>query len=161
MLLSYANITEGGRHEVTATVTTDHPASSYGQPVIVLDSDGDALDINSWILLNYRIEEASPEEAELLQRVLIIDPVIVAAYAGSVKGGQSTSAAKQAAARANGKKGGRPAKSKTGQRLASRETTGRPAALDAGEEREMDVVAVRYYKRQDIPASEAAGITPR
>ena len=108
MLLSYANITEGGRHQVTATVTTDHPASSYGQPVIVLDGDGDSLDINSWILLDYRIEHADPEEAELLDRVLIIDPNILSTYMGAVKGGQSTSNAKQTAARANGRKGGRP-----------------------------------------------------
>ncbi len=111
MKLSYRNFSDGERHEVSATVTADHRDSSYGQPVIVLDSNpGAALDINSWILLDYRIEQASPEEAEQIKRVLIVDPHIIAAYMGSVKGGQSTSPAKQNAARGNGLRGGRPRK---------------------------------------------------
>lgn len=115
MRLSYRNLTTGERHEATATVTTDHPASSYGQPVIVLDSDGDALDINSWILLDYRIEQASPEEAEMIKRVLIVDPNIIAAYTGSQAAaalGSITSPRKSQTSAANGrnpvKPGSRP-----------------------------------------------------
>lgn len=110
MILSYHDILDDGeRHQINATITTDHAASSYGQPVIVLESDGEALDITSWILLNYQIVEATPEEMELLKRVLILDPHITAAYMGH-KGGSSTSARKNAAARLNGQKGGRPKK---------------------------------------------------
>lgn len=69
MILSYIDLL-GERHEVAARVTTNHPASSYGQPVIVLDSDGDALDLTSWILLNYQVAEATPVELEMLENVL-------------------------------------------------------------------------------------------
>lgn len=109
MKLSYVDILgDKERHIVNATVTADHAASSYGQPVIVLDSDGQALDITSWVLLNYQIEEATPEEFELLKRVLIVDQRIVSSYMSQL--GKSTSDAKAAAARKNGKRGGRPKK---------------------------------------------------
>lgn len=119
MKLSYMDVLgDQKRHEINATVTTDHPASSYGQPVIVLE-DGDALDMPSWILLNYQIVEATPEEMELLKRVLIVDPQITAAYLGRM-GGSKTSEAKTKANRAKanlppkeGKKPrGRPRKQK-------------------------------------------------
>jgi hypothetical protein len=100
MKLSYRDFTTGERQHVTATVTTDHADSSYGQPVIVLDSDNKALDITSWVLLNYQIEEASPDEAEMLERVLIVDPRLAAAAFGAI-GGRSTSEAKAEAARRN------------------------------------------------------------
>lgn len=110
MKLSYVDVLgDGERHEVAAQVTTNHSASSYGQPVIVLESDGEALDITSWILLNYQIVEATPEELELMKRVLILDPQITAAYLGR-KGGLSKSDAKKKSSRENGKKGGRPRK---------------------------------------------------
>lgn len=37
MILSYHNLGEKKRHRIKATVTTEHSASSYGQPVIVLE----------------------------------------------------------------------------------------------------------------------------
>jgi len=120
MKLSYMDILgDQKRHTVTAKITIDHPDSSYGQPIIVLDSDNKALDITSWILLNYQIVEATPEELELLKRVLIVDPQITAAYLGR-KGGLATSEAKTLANRAKsnrppkeGKKPrGRPKKTK-------------------------------------------------
>jgi len=70
MKLSYVDVLgDGERHEISATITTDHPASSYGQPVIVLE-DGGLLDASSWILLNYQVVEANPHERELLQRFI-------------------------------------------------------------------------------------------
>ncbi len=59
---------DGKRHRAKATVTTDHPASHYGQPVIVL-TDGGALDFTSWVLCQYRVERATKREQQQLQRV--------------------------------------------------------------------------------------------
>ena len=103
MKLSYTDILgDHKRHTVNAKVTTNHSASSYGHPVIVLESDNEALDLTSWMLLNYQIAEATPDEMELLKRVLIVDPRFVAAELGR-KGGSATSAAKTAANRAKAK----------------------------------------------------------
>ena len=70
MRLSYIDLLgDRERHEVAATVTTNHPASSYGIPVIVL-ADGEALDAQSWLILLYRVEEATPEELDDLRLAL-------------------------------------------------------------------------------------------
>ena len=69
MILSYTDLLgDKKRHRIKATVTTSHPASHYGIPVIVLD-DGNALDLQSWMLLNYQIVRASKKEQEMLKRV--------------------------------------------------------------------------------------------
>ena len=54
MILSYQDIFQEGakRIRIKATITTEHSASSYGQPVIVLD-DGGALDLMSWVAMDY------------------------------------------------------------------------------------------------------------
>lgn len=65
MILSYKNIGDDRRVFVNAEVTTDHPASSYGQSVIVLEDVG-ALDLISWVALDYRVEDATPDEVEKL-----------------------------------------------------------------------------------------------
>jgi hypothetical protein len=57
------------RHEIEATVTTTHSASSYGSPVVVLP-DGEPLDAATWIMLNYQVEQATPEELAALHRAL-------------------------------------------------------------------------------------------
>lgn len=67
--------------KVKGRLTTDHAASSYGQPVFVAN-DGQAY---NWA------DIASLETTE-----------------AKSKGGQSTSEAKRAASRENGRKGGRP-----------------------------------------------------
>lgn len=72
--------------KVSGWLTTEHAASSYGQPVFVAAETGHAY---NWL------DVASVEHA--------------AAELGR-KGGQSRSDAKLAAARSNGKKGGRPRK---------------------------------------------------
>ena len=71
MILSYGDLQNiGERHNVTATVTTEHPASSYGLPVIVL-ADGEALDPASWILLGYQVEYiGDPSELAALHQAL-------------------------------------------------------------------------------------------
>lgn len=107
MKISYVDILgDRCRHTVTAEVTTDHPASSYGIPVVVL-SDGEALSIQSWILLNYQVEEATPEEFEALRRAL--EPWVKPAMAARVLRAIPSEKRVQAS-RENGKKGGRPRK---------------------------------------------------
>lgn len=70
MILSYSDeiFGDGKRHRVKAVVTTDHPASSYGQPVIVLE-DGGALDLTSWVFCQWRIERATKRELAMMQRI--------------------------------------------------------------------------------------------
>jgi hypothetical protein len=110
MTLSYQDLMATKRTRIKATITTEHSASSYGQPVIVLP-DGGALDHQSAILLNYRIESATKAERELLAKWQHNIPRLMspAAVLGR-KGGQARSEAKTRAVRENGKKGGRPRK---------------------------------------------------
>ena len=70
MILSYSNkiFGEKGRHRIKAEITTDHSASSYGQPVIVLE-DGGALDLMSWVSLDYRVVKATKKEMAELARM--------------------------------------------------------------------------------------------
>jgi hypothetical protein len=70
MILSYCNdiLGDGKRHRVKAEITTDHPASHYGQPVIVLE-DGGALDLTSWVLCQYKVVKATKKEKEQLARI--------------------------------------------------------------------------------------------
>ena len=69
MILAYTDILGDRKtHRIKATVTTDHPASHYDIPVIVLE-DGNALDLQSWVLLGYRVVRANKQEQEMLKRV--------------------------------------------------------------------------------------------
>jgi len=68
MILSYHNLGEEKRHRVRGTITTEHSASSYGQPVIVLE-DGGALDLFSWVSLGYQVVKASKKEREGLVKM--------------------------------------------------------------------------------------------
>lgn len=63
MLLSYRDLLEDSedRTIIQAEITTEHPESHYGQPVIVLP-DGDALGLFSWVSMDYQVTEATPEE---------------------------------------------------------------------------------------------------
>lgn len=71
MILSYHNLGEEKRHRIKATITTDHPASSYGQPVIVLE-DGGALDLMSWVALGYQVVRAGKKEMASLARMGLV-----------------------------------------------------------------------------------------
>lgn len=117
MKLSYIDIFgDSQRHEIDATITTEHAASSYGQPVLLLD-DGAPLNLESWVLMSYQVVRASPDELPLLQKWIaningmIAREVLTPADMGR-KGGAAKSAAKQAASRENGRRGGRPRKQK-------------------------------------------------
>jgi len=52
-------------YETEAELTTEHAASSYGQPVLVLDN-GEALAPMDAALADYRLLEATPEELQAL-----------------------------------------------------------------------------------------------
>jgi len=67
MMLSYQDLFTGKRSRIRAKITTNHPASSYGIPVIVLPN-GDALDYGSAALLCYQVERASKKELQLLEQ---------------------------------------------------------------------------------------------
>ena len=108
MKLSYLGLMDTERSTIKATITTDHPASSYGMPVIVLE-DGGALDYTSAILLDYRVEKISEVERPLLEQwQRNMPPIDSTAATLGRKGGSVKSPKKAAAARENGKKGGRP-----------------------------------------------------
>jgi hypothetical protein len=113
MRLSYVDLLgDRERHLIEARVTTDHAASSYGIPVVVLP-DGESLSIASWMMLNYQVEEATSEELEALERALSPYTQPTLADAGRIvaaNAGRSTSERKAAAARSNGRRGGRPRK---------------------------------------------------
>lgn len=113
MILEYTDIFDGGKvQRIKAKITTDHTASRYGLPVIVLD-DGGCLDAQSWVLLNYRIVSANKSEAPMLERWLQNLYAMLGMSTPSLmgrKGGSSKSDRKQSASRKNGLKGGRPKK---------------------------------------------------
>lgn len=50
---------------LTAILTTDHPASSYGQLVMMIDEwDGDCMSHQNWILAGCQVVEIAEEEIE-------------------------------------------------------------------------------------------------
>jgi hypothetical protein len=67
MILSHTDLFDEKRlqHRIKATVTTNHPASHYGQPVVVVEN-GAALDSFSWITHRYRVLKASKKEISAL-----------------------------------------------------------------------------------------------
>jgi len=70
MILEYTDLFDEQRkpHRAKATITTDHSASHYGQPVIVLE-DGGALDLFSWVALGYHVVKASKKEQQALREM--------------------------------------------------------------------------------------------
>ena len=62
------NVYKEERTQVKATITTNHSASSYGQPVIVL-ADGGALDLMSWVAMGYQVVKSTRKERAELQRM--------------------------------------------------------------------------------------------
>lgn len=116
MILQYTDIFEGGKTvKIKGELTTEHSASSYGLPVILLP-DGGVLSAESWVMLGYRVVSLAQKEAPLMERWLknmyaMFGIAENPAAALGRKGGSSKSDAKQKASRENGKFGGRPKKS--------------------------------------------------
>jgi len=51
--------------ELTASLTTDHPASSYGQPVMIVDEwDGDIMGHENWVLAGCHVVDLPDDESE-------------------------------------------------------------------------------------------------
>jgi hypothetical protein len=73
MILTYTYLidetTESRR--IKAEITTNHPDSRHGQPVIVLD-DGEPLDPVSWITLGYKVVSADQVELAALYKMGLI-----------------------------------------------------------------------------------------
>ena len=86
MILSYVDLLGNGqRKTIAATVTAEHSASSYGQPVVVL-ADGGTIDWQSWVLLGYQIVEVTPEELTMLKRIpALAEQATQAAAYGSLR----------------------------------------------------------------------------
>ena len=70
MILSNKYLTNENKegNQINAEITANHPASSYGQPVIVLEN-GELLDPVSWSVLGYKVVSASPEELAALKKL--------------------------------------------------------------------------------------------
>ena len=64
MILTYTYLFDEKRESrrIKAEITTNHPGSSHGQPVVILE-DGEPLDPVLWITLGYKV--VSADEAEL------------------------------------------------------------------------------------------------
>ena len=70
MVLRYKHIFERGKlHNIKPSITTEHSASSYGMPVVVLP-DGGALNAESWVLMGYEVLSLTKKEAPLMKRWL-------------------------------------------------------------------------------------------
>jgi len=71
MVLDYLDIVkrDSKRKRIHARITTDHPASSYGLPVVILE-DGNCLDYQSWVFLGYRVFSIGKRERPLMQKWL-------------------------------------------------------------------------------------------
>ena len=70
MILSYTDL-DGTTNRVKAKITTNHPASSVREPVIVLP-DGGVLDLTSWVAMAYHVEKASPKERQGLSKIGLV-----------------------------------------------------------------------------------------
>jgi hypothetical protein len=68
MILKYRDLGEDRYHRIKAEITTEHSASHYGLPVIVLE-DGNALDLFSWVALGYQIVRANKKECVQLKKI--------------------------------------------------------------------------------------------
>lgn len=108
MMLQYTDIFGDGKIRKTkAEITTDHSASSYGMPVVVLP-DGHALDASSWVLMGYQIVSLDKSELPMMERWLNNLCAMLGIAAIARKGGLAKSEAKTTASRKNAKKGGWP-----------------------------------------------------
>jgi len=99
MILQYTDIYGGGKlKKIAATITAEHPASHYGQPVVLLE-DGNLLDPMSWELMGYRIISCTKDEAPLMAKWTQNLYAYVARSEFGRRGGKVGGAAKSQAAK--------------------------------------------------------------
>jgi len=98
MKLEYTEIFNNGkRKKINATITTEHPESHYGQPVVILQ-DGGVLDYQSWELMGYRLISCTKAEAPLMAKwTLNLYAIAASSEFGRIGGSKSTKAKSQAA----------------------------------------------------------------
>ena len=100
---------------LTATLTTDHPASSYGQPVMMIKEwDDDCMSHQNWILAGCQVIDIDQAEKEDFERWYQLIEVLVAGVAEQAgylttselaeKAGVGTSRIRQIAAKIPGGK---------------------------------------------------------
>jgi hypothetical protein len=73
MKLSYTN-QHGQTCTTSAKISVNEPGSTNPLPVLVLD-DGSQVDVLSWILLNYKVVQASDKDIKQLRSWLRAFPV--------------------------------------------------------------------------------------
>ena len=99
MILQYTDIFSGGkRKKIAATVTTEHPESHYGQPVVILQN-GNLLDYQSWELMGYRLISCTKAEAPLMAKWTLNLYAIAARSEFGRRGGKAGGKAKSHAAK--------------------------------------------------------------
>ncbi len=85
MKITAHDILTGEEISLTAALTTEHPASSYGQPVMLIDEwDGDnCMSHQNWILAGRRVEEVDEGEKEAFAKWYRLIEVMTAAAKGA------------------------------------------------------------------------------
>jgi hypothetical protein len=113
MILQYTDVFEGGKErKIKGELTTEHSASSYGMPVIVLP-DGGVLSAESWVMLGYKVLSISQKEVPMMEKWLKNLYAMYGMSSAAAALGRVKSAKKSKSSAENGKKGGRPKKEKT------------------------------------------------
>lgn len=74
MKIKSSDILTGQTVQLTATLTTDHPASSYGQPVMVIDEwEGGCMGYDNWVIGDCVVTEFDSEaEQKIFERWVIV-----------------------------------------------------------------------------------------
>ena len=99
MILQYTDIFGGGkRKKIAATVTTEHPESHYGQPVVLL-ADGNILDCHAWELMGYCLVSCTKAEAPIMAKWILALYAMSARSEFGRRGGKAGGKAKSLAAK--------------------------------------------------------------
>lgn len=63
MIIEGYDLIQDASTRLTASITTEHPASSYGQPVMLIEEwGGDVMSHSNFILIGARVIEISDQE---------------------------------------------------------------------------------------------------